>query len=116
MQLLGVSNPLLSWISSYLSNRKQSVKINGVLSREITVTSGVPQGSHLGPLLFLIFINDLATLLKDCQFLLYADDLKIFRKVTSTNDCLLLQSEINKLTDWCKNNKMELNISKCKII
>lgn len=80
------------------------------------MTSGVPQGSHLGPILFLIFVNDLANIFTNCEFLFYADDLKIFRKISNSQDCSLMQLEINKLSKWCLLNRMELNSSKCKII
>lgn len=116
LESFGVTDPLLTWISSYLRDRTQVVKFNGIISKEILVTSGVPQGSHLGPILFLVFINDLVNIFTNCQFLFYADDLKIFRIITNDHDCSLLQLEVNKILEWCLLNRMELNISKCKII
>lgn len=116
LESFGVTGPLLSWVASYLQNRTQLVRIRGAVSREIAVTSGVPQGSHLGPILFLAFINDLANTFTNCHFLFYADDLKIFKNITCSHDCSLLQLEINKISEWCTLSGTELNISKCKII
>lgn len=110
---VGMHGSLLAWIQSYLSHRKQFVKICGWTSSTFDVLSGVPQGSHLGPLLFILFINDIQqTFTSKC--LLYADDLKIFRKVDSINDALSLQDDLNKLSLWCKRNSLDLNIQKCK--
>lgn len=111
----GIRGNLLRWISSYLSNRSQLVALKGYLSLPVSVSSGVPQGSHLGPLFFVLFINDLIERLA-CHCLLYADDLKIFTKIVSKNDCLALQSDLCTISDWCKINKMDLNISKCCVI
>lgn len=112
----GISGSLLRWFASYLAERYQIVRFNGLLSDTITVTSGVPQGSHLGPILFLIFINDLSVLFKNARFLFYADDLKIYKEIINDRDCADLQHEINKITDWCTLNNMKINLSKCKVI
>ena len=84
------------------------------MNRLIHVHSGVPQGSHLGPLLFNIFINELAALFKYSDCLLYADDLKIIKKIENVDHCLELQSDLNLLFDWSHKNKLYLNIDKCK--
>lgn len=111
---IGIQDPFLSWISSYISNREQIVKYKNFKSNPYYVTSGVPQGSHLAPLLFLLFINDLKFL--NSRKLLFADDLKLFRQINSLNDSVLLQNDLNVLSDWCTINKLPLNIDKCKII
>ena len=116
LELHGIGPPLLSWFKSYLENRIQVVNIAGVMSDEIHVSSGVPQGSHLGPVLFLLFINDLCEVFVHSRFLFFADDLKIYNIVKNTDDCHLLQSDINRLTRWCTANMMQLNTSKCKVI
>lgn len=91
------------------------VTLQGFKSVPSLVTSGVPQGSHLGPLFFILFINDLPKKLK-CNSLLYADDLKIFKKISSDADCLDIQNDISTLNNWCISNKMCLNISKCFVV
>lgn len=89
------------------------VKVKSSQSLIYPVTSGVPQGSHLGPLLFLLFINDIHTIFKDVSFLLFADDLKIFKVIKCYSDVLILQENLNSLFSWCLNNDLNLNISKC---
>ena len=113
---LGVPSFFIRWLSSYLINRSQYVNLYGHISKCINVTSGVPQGSHLGPLLFVLYINDLCDVLKDCMFLLYADDLKIFKKITTIEGAIILQDNFGAIDNWCKNNHMDLNIAKCKCI
>jgi retron-type reverse transcriptase len=116
LSIVGIGDPLLSWINSYLTNRKQKVGITSHRSREIKVTSGVPQGSHLGPVLFSIFINDIKNVIRDSLFLLYADDLKLFYNIRSEQDCVRIQDDLCRVVSWCESNGLELNISKCKVI
>lgn len=113
---IGISGPLLNWLMSYLSNRTQFVKFQGLVSSEILVTSGVPQGSHLGPLLFNIFISDLSERLCNIPHLFYADDLKIYHIISNSSDALFLQANLQALEDWCIINKLDLNVSKCHVI
>jgi hypothetical protein len=94
LSIVGIGDPLLSWINSYLRNHKQKVRIISHRSREIRVTSGVPQGSHLGPVLFSIFINDIKNVIRDSLFLLYADDLKPFYNIRSEQDCVRIQDDL----------------------
>lgn len=110
---MGVGGPMLDWIESYLTGRSQIVKFNNFKSQNIPVPSGVPQGSHLGPLLFILFVNDLWSCFEHSQFLLFADDLKLYMEVSSSDDCLRLQSDIDRLASWCSANGMDLNASKC---
>lgn len=112
---LGFNKPFLNWLRSYLSNRKQVVQIGCHYSDFIDVISGLPQGSHLGPLLFNVFINDLPKVLKHSRCLMYADDVKIFHSVGSTRDCFKLQLDINCFLTWCTYNHLKLNFSKCKV-
>ena len=114
LKFYGICDPLLTWFRSYLEGRRQIVAIGSTISNEFNVCSGVPQGSHLGPILFLIFINDLSVVFKTSHFLFFADDLKVYHRIKSVNDCRLLQEDIKNITSWCLDNKMELNISKCK--
>lgn len=114
LSLMGFSINALKWLRSYLSNRTQQVKFKNVTSREIMVPSGVPQGSHLGPLLFTLFINDLPSIIIHSKVLMYADDVKIFKTVRDSNHQLVLQSDLDKFSQWCAINLMDLNINKCK--
>lgn len=112
---MGINGNYLQLLKSYLSQRKQYVYYNGFNSNIFFATSGVPQGSNLGPLLFLIFINDLCEALH-CNRLMFADDLKLYVSINTLDDCIFLQQQINMLQDWCNINKLYLNISKCKIL
>jgi hypothetical protein len=90
---LGFSHPLLSWFKSYLTNRSQFTQVYGFYSKTVPVPSGTPQGGHLSRILFNLFINGLSLVLKKCQILFFADDLKIFIRISSFEDCLVLQDE-----------------------
>ena len=109
---LGINSTLLCWLNSYLRNRKQFVQLGNFESEIFNVTSGVPQGSHLGPLLFILFINDLTSVVNHSECLLFADDLKLFRKITSLTDCQLLQLDIDAISNWSIINDLPLNIKK----
>lgn len=110
---LGIGEPLLSWFYSYLTNRSQFTKVLGYSSKLLPVSSGTPQGGHLSPILFNLFINGISSVLKNCHFLFFADDLKIYSRISSINDCLILQEELNILYNWCQAWGMSLNINKC---
>lgn len=113
---LGISGALLAWLTSYLDDRPLRVRIGSVNSFSFTASSGVPQGSHLGPLLFILFINDIGNVIDGCESLWYADDVKLFKKIESTADHGTVQSCINSIVDWCSRNKMQLNADKCEVI
>lgn len=108
----GVRDKALDWIRSYLSDRRLQVRVNGHISNEYYATTGVPQGSHLGPILFIIFINDIGEKFES-EYLLYADDLKIYRRINDVEDMNSLQRDLNELHNWCAMNKLNLNKSKC---
>ncbi|KAL0820084.1 hypothetical protein ABMA28_006029 [Loxostege sticticalis] len=109
----GIHGNLFRWFTSYIENRTQAVVATGYCSKWNSVPSGVPQGSLLGPLLFNIFINDVSSCFLNSNFLLYADDMKIYKQIKSLNDCVLLQLDLDRFNDYCINNKLDLNISKC---
>jgi hypothetical protein len=111
----GIHGCLLRWIKSYLDKRLQLVTAKGYSSSPITVTSGVPQGSHLGPLLFVVFINDLTDCLT-CPALLYADDLKIFTNIENSSQTAAIQNDLEMVSQWCRSNDMKLNVDKCCVI
>lgn len=96
--------------------RRQSVRILGQVSRLVPITSGVPQGSHLGPILFLIFINDLPGCLRFAKCLMHADDAKIFAVTKNVAEAKLLQADLVALEYWSSGNGLSFNISKSCII
>ena len=101
------------WFKNYLSNRKQYVHYKGVDSQMSDIICGVPQGSVLGPLLFLIYISDISASSNVFSFTLFADDFNIFYKNKSLNHLLTIANdELTKLSLWFKANKLSLNISK----
>ena len=104
------------WIKAYLTNRLQCVSINSCVSSPLPVISGVPQGSILGPLLFLIFINDLPTSLSSSDLLLFADDAKCAHHISCLSDCLSLQFDLDHLTLWSKAWNLHFNKEKCVIL
>lgn len=104
-----------NWFRSYLSGRKCFVRTGGHLSLPYCPTSGVHQGSNLGPLLFAVFVNDIAHSLRS-HHLLFADDLKVFAVVKSIQDCHALQASIDAVSGWASANGMEINLSKSSVI
>lgn len=115
LKKFGFSDQLTKWFSAYMTHRTQFVKYKSYVSRKINVTSGVPQGSHLGPLLFIIFINDIHLSFHDSEFLLFADDCKFYKIIRDQADCLKLHNDLHNMAKWCETNKMKLNVNKCKI-
>ena len=117
LQTFGINGKLLNWFKDYLSNRYQRVVIDGAHSDWLTVDSGVPQGSILGPLQFILYNNDLPDVLTEqTKIGIFADDTKIYRCIKSIRDCLTLQHEINKITAWGKKWGLRFNLTKCNII
>ncbi|RVE41474.1 hypothetical protein evm_013878 [Chilo suppressalis] len=116
LENIGIHGDLLRWLQSYLENRTQAVTVKGFKSSFIPITSGVPQGSHLGPLFFNIFINDVSQCFQNSKFLLFADDTKIFSIIKSVEDCVRLQEDLDRLCDYCTINKLTMNVDKCSSI
>lgn len=112
----GIQGNMLLLFQSYLSNRFQRVVLNGISSEWVSVTSGVPQGSIIGPKLFLMYVNDLAEDCKNSKKLMFADDSKFFRAIKSIVDCVLLQNDLNVIFNWCCTWKISLNVDKCFVI
>lgn len=104
------------WLESYLSNRVLRVKIDSSTSVPFSNVSGIPQGSNLDPLLFILFFNDAALLLENGCKLVYADDLKLYFVVNSIADCIHLQYLLDVFVCWCQRNKLTLSIDKCVVI
>ena len=114
----GVGGGLLKWISAWLSDRKQRVVLNGKASSWVRVTSGVPQGSILGPILFAIFINDLDVNVANKVDLLskFADDTKVGHAVVTVEDSNVLQAALDTLCAWADKWQMRFNVDKCHVI
>ena len=112
-----IDGTLLKFLVNYLKDRKQCVIIGGSKSGLKNVRSGVPQGSILGPLLFVLFINDMSECIsKDTNIALYADDTKIWRRIVHWSDHEVLQNDINSLLNWAHLNKMNFHPDKCKVL
>lgn len=112
----GVNVNLIEWIKEFLKDRTSSVRVNGSLSDCFDVTSGVPQGSVLGPLLFVIYVNDMFQILDgngSVGLYLYADDAKLFKCVRTEDDKEMLQICLNALVKWCEEWDVKLNVGKC---
>ena len=111
----GIRGRTLSWISAFLNGRSQTVVLEGDCSEEVPVTSGVPQGSVLGPILFLIYINDLPDKVKS-QVRLFADDTTAYLAISKLADSEQLQADLDILQEWEIKWDMQFNPSKCQVI
>ena len=111
----GIRGTALSWIRAFLGNRSQTVVLEGEKSGSVPVTSGVPQGSVLGPILFLVYINDLPEELSS-QVHLFADDTAVSLTVGGSDDGTVLQTDLDRLSVWESQWDMEFNPSKCQVV
>jgi hypothetical protein len=117
LEYYGIRGIARLWFENYLTNRKQIVKYKQIMSSEMIVQTGVPQGSILGPLLFILYINDIQNCSDIASMLLFADDTNIFY----SHSCLktlneTLQTEVDKIAEWLNTNKLSINTSKTKFI
>ena len=111
LELYGIKNNALRWFISYLSNRKQICKVGMSMSNSENITADVPQGSNLGPLLFLIFINDLPNCRDSSVQALFADDTNLTASGASASEIQnILEIELNKVRTWLLANKLTLNV------
>ena len=115
LEAFGVRGNLSLWLSNFLSNRFQRVVLNGHLSSWAQVVSGVPQGSVLGPLLFILYVNDIPDLIES-NVRMFADDTKIYSVIQSFDDHLRLQSDVDRLLQWSHTWLLRFNIAKCKLM
>jgi len=111
----GIKGNVLRWIEKFLIGRKMRVTLNGTVSDWILVLSGVPQGSVLGPLLFLIYVNDIPSMVNS-SIKLFADDTKIWKVIRSIRDVMVLQEDLVKLDEWADNWLLKFNVEKCKVM
>jgi len=103
------------WIKEFLLGRSQRVRLDGQLSEEVRVTSGVPQGSISGPLLFLAYVNDIWRN-AESNIRLFADDCIIYKKITDSKDIEKLQEDLNRLGEWAVENEMKINPYKSRAV
>lgn len=115
LQHYGITGNTKAWIASFLSGRTHQVVVNGSESDTREVTSGVPQGTVVGPLLFLLYINDIEQGLNS-TIRLFADDSVIYRKIETIEDSHILQQDLFRLQEWADKWQMSFNIKKCKIL
>ncbi len=111
----GIRGDILKWIRCFLTQRKQCVTLEGASSTEVPVTSGVPQGTVLGPLLFLLYINDISANISS-NIRLFADDCLLYRIINDPSDTLALQNDLNILESWQNEWQMRFNAKKCHVM
>ena len=113
LSTFGIKDPLLTWFHSYLTGRSQRVVINGTSSRWTDVGSGVPQGSQLGPILFLLFVNDMPNVVTSATLAMFADDSKCYKVTNHHSDYLHLQQDLDALSNWSLRNELFFQPTKC---
>ena len=113
LRFYGIKNPVLGWIEAFLRDRQQRVVTGGTESEWRKVDSGVPQGSVLGPILFVIYINTLPEVASNSQIYLFADDTKIYKAITNTEDCQMLQHDVDKMYEWTNGSLLKFHPDKC---
>jgi len=116
LEQIGFRPPLLTWIRAFLTDRKQSVRISSSFSVSEDVTSGVPQGTLLGPTLFSIYINDIPSTLKNSQIAIYADDCKVFFDFDSSTEPVPLQDDLEQIVLWSDSMQLQLASHKCSVL
>ena len=100
LESLGIRGNLLRWFHSFITCRFQRVLVGGQYSEWSPVISGVPQGSVLGPLLFILYVDDLCSAIKHSSIKLFADDVTIFKEINNVDDCFVLQKDLDAVLDW----------------
>ena len=117
IRCMGITGKLYEWLKSFLSNRSQKVVIDGLHSYITLVLSGVPQGTVLGPILFLIYLNDIDSSIKhDCTLRSFADDSRLFKSISSYQDALSLQKDLHIVILWATENNMALHEDKFEVL
>ena len=116
LNIYGIEGKINKWIENWLVTREQRVVIDGSCSKAVHFQSGAPQGTVLGPLMFLIFINDKGEKIEDTSVKLFADDCLVYRKISTPSDGKTLQKDIDSLLAWSNDWKMDFNADKCKVL
>ena len=116
LKLFGICGKLLDWIKAFLCNRSQKVAVDGCYSIIQLVLSGVPQGTVLGPLLFLIFVDDMSRVVKHSTLRLFADDSRLLKSINSPDDNAHLQEDLTSIIRWSAENNMKLHQDKFELI
>ena len=113
----GVQGVELAWFSNYLTERKQRVVMNGVPSQWAEISTGVPQGSILGPLLFVIFVNDLPSVVEECTVNLYADDTALYSVHSDPGELSRrVQEDLQRVAEWITRNGLRMNVNKTQLL
>ena len=116
LKLIGIGGKLLDWFQSFLCQRSQAVKVGESFSPRVPVTSGVGQGTILGPLIFILYIDEVSDLNLSSKISLYADDAKIYRNVNNINQYQLLQEDLDKFSNFCDEWQLTINANKCELL
>ena len=115
IEYFGITGKNANWVKNYLNERKQCTHANNVLSNEEIITCGVPQGSVCGPLLFLLYINDISKVLNKCKVSLYADDTVLYFSGKNLDEVItIVQNDLVLLSNWCSKNRLTINCKKTK--
>lgn len=117
LESYGIRGPSYMWLSSYLSARQQYVQINAVKSPMVNIKIGVPQGSVMGPILFIIFINDISLLQLEGKLMLYADDILLLYEGTTEEEIMTkINMDLNRISEWLDINRLIMNVEKTKYL
>ena len=113
---LGLAGNILKWVKNYLCQRKQCTYANGTMSTYLNISCGVPQGSILGPLFFIVYVNDIKSSLKACKYLLYADDTVLYLTGNLEQSTIDLQTDLSNFKKWTDKNQLTMNVKKTKYV
>ena len=116
MRKLGFGGKIMSWIESFITKRRQCVRVKDSYSQFESVDSGVAQGTLLGPLLFILYLSDVTKVIENSELILYADDSKIYHKTNTNDDCNKLAQDLRKLENWCNEWQLSINYEKCEVL
>ena len=116
LERYGFRGRWLDWFRAFLFDRKQRVRVRDSFSDTLSVTSGVPQGSVLGPVFFMLYINDLPLVVSQCYVRIYADDTRLFRRVSDDNDFQLLCDDLNNVSRWANTWQLNISFPKCNVV